>query len=79
VDLAPGDLDDVPHDLEAAVIRLGQVHVAYDIEAIRGEATVRGQFVQQVLADATLDERRQQRILVTGLRALEGRDDLEVV
>jgi hypothetical protein len=52
--------------------------VAYDFDAISQEATVRGEFVREVMGlDMSADETR--RILITGLRALDGRDDLEVI
>ena len=38
--------------------------------------TVRGQFARDALLIA--DEDRQRKVLITGLRALEGRRDLEV-
>jgi hypothetical protein len=38
---------------------------------------VRGQFVQDVMA-ADFDDDRRRRVLHIGLRALEGRTDLEV-
>ena len=56
---------------------MGNLHVAYDVESIAEEETVKGEFVRSVLSqDLSGDEQR--RILVTGLRALDGRDDLEV-
>jgi hypothetical protein len=42
------------------------------------EPTVRGQFVRDVQASELTPEERQ-RIIVTGLRALDGRYDLEVL
>ncbi len=63
--------------LDAVVVRDGDLAVAYDIAGLSEEATVRGRFVRRVLA-ADLDEAERRRVLVTGLRALEGRDDLEV-
>ena len=51
--------------------------VAYDVARLRAEATVRGEFVREVLA-AGLSESDQTRVLVAGLRALEGRADLDV-
>lgn len=66
-----------PH-LDALVVRAGNVTVGYDIDRLKGEETVRGRFVRDVLA-AGLDERRRHRVLVTGLRALDPRrGDLEV-
>lgn len=60
------------------VARARNVTTAYDLEAIRQEGTVRAQFVEDVLA-ANLPDDLAQKIVVTGLRALEGRNDLEVV
>jgi hypothetical protein len=42
------------------------------------EPTVRGQFVRDVLA-AGLPSDEQRRVVITGLRALDGRADLEVL
>ncbi|MPZ51075.1 MAG: metallophosphoesterase [Dehalococcoidia bacterium] len=63
--------------LDRLVLSLDGVRIAYDFEAIKLEPTVRGQFVRDVL-DAELEEAERERILVTGLRALDGRTDLEV-
>ena len=50
---------------------------AYDLEELAQEGTIRGNFVRDVLeADLGADERA--RVLTAGLRALEGRTDLEV-
>jgi len=69
----------VPH-LDALVPRLGRITVAYDFDRLKDERTVRGQFVRDVLAADQLDDDRRRRVLVTGLRALDGRgDDLEVI
>ena len=63
---------------DAVQIRIGTLTSAYDFEAIAEDRTVRGQFVRDVNdADLSQDERR--RVLTTGLRALEGRSDLEVL
>ena len=43
---------------------------------IEREATVRGHFVRA--AEAIEDPERRRRVVLTGLRALEGRRDLEV-
>ena len=66
-------------DLDALVIRAGDVHFAYDFDQLAEEQTVRGQFVRDVRASPDLSEEDRRRVLVTGLRALEGRRDLEVV
>lgn len=63
--------------IDALAVRAGAVSVAYDIDAIAVEETVRGQFVRDVL-ESELDDDERRRVLVTGLRALAGRDDLEV-
>ncbi len=63
--------------LDVLVVRTSGVHDAYDIESLKGEETVRGQFVRDVLASDE-DAETTRRILTTGLRALAGRDDLEV-
>lgn len=63
--------------LEGLVVRAGRLAVGYDLEAIGAESTVRGQFVRSAVAEiADADLRR--RVILTGLRALEGRRDLEV-
>lgn len=78
LDLQLGDLKDLGPHLEL-VTRLGTIHVSYDFDALAAEHTVRGAFVNDVLASTTLDDEAKQRVLVTGLRALDGRgQDLEV-
>lgn len=70
-------LDPAAAGMEHVQFDLRRVRPAYDLEAIGAEHTVRGQFVRDVLAaDLPDDERR--RVVVTGLRALAGRADLEV-
>jgi DNA repair exonuclease SbcCD nuclease subunit len=76
VDLA--DLSGVGAHLDALVGRVGDLRVAYDIAALSEEKTVRGQFVRDVLRAGGLDEPTRRRVLITGLRALDDRDDLEV-
>ncbi len=77
VELSPADLEPLFGGLDGTVVRLGGVRPAYDLDALAEEATVRGQFVRDVQA-ADLDPELAGRVLVTGLRALDGRDDLEV-
>lgn len=68
----------VPH-LDALLPRLGRLRVSYDIDQLKDEPTVRGQFIQDVLGDGQLGDDQRHRVLVTGLRALDGRgDELEV-
>ena len=63
---------------DAVQVRLGDLRSSYDIAAIRQEKTVRGAFVSDVL-DSDLSEEEQRRIVIAGLRALDGRDDLDVL
>ncbi len=65
-----------PH-LSAMATRL-KVSIAYDLEALAQEPTVRGQFIRDVQASSDLDDETRRRVLITGLRALAGRDDLAV-
>jgi exonuclease SbcD len=76
VDLHARELQDVPHALDGLLVRLGRLRAAYDLDTIAEEPTVRGQFVRDVL-DAELDHADRQRVLLVGLRALEGRSDLD--
>ena len=78
VDFRPADLLSLPTNLESWTVGIGNLYVGYDIKAIEGEPTVRGEFVREV-AGANLPEGVKRKILVTGLRALDGRDDLEVI
>ena len=79
VDLRDDDLrDELANRFDAAQVRYADLRPGYDIDAIEQEATVRGQFVRDVLAsDLPPDEQR--RVLTAGLRALDGRDDLDVL
>ena len=78
VDLHKEDVKDTLDGFDAALVRVGDLRAGYDIDAIRQESTVRGQFVADVL-DSNLPEDEQRRVLAAGLRALDGRDDLEVL
>lgn len=71
------DLARLGEHLDGLVVRAGQLSVGYDLDAIRSEQTVRGEFVRDTL-EAIEDEELRRRVLLTGLRALEGRADLEV-
>jgi DNA repair protein SbcD/Mre11 len=77
VDLRLSELGTAAPWLRALVVRGGDLRPGYDLAAIGGEPTVRGQFVRDVRADATLSEEERRRVLLTGLRALDGRQDLE--
>jgi DNA repair protein SbcD/Mre11 len=79
IDARPADFVDVVHGLEAPpFVRFGDVRPAYDLDAIGQEPTIRGQFVRDVVADQNLLPDQRGRVIVTGLRALDGRADLEV-
>ena len=79
VDLCAADFEDLDHDLDAPpVVHFHPVRVAYDLMKIALEPTVRGQFVRDLQASGLTPEERQ-RVIVTGLRALGGRSDLEVL
>lgn len=82
-ELAPGvtlDLNELqrlgPH-LDGLQVRAGRIGLGYELDTIAAETTVRGQFVRNAL-DQLEDGDLRRRIIVTGLRALEGRADLEV-
>ncbi len=78
-DVRLSDLEGLDESLEALVTRLGRVTVAYDLDVLAVEQTVRGQFVRDAL-QADLDDDMRRRVLITGLRALDGRvDELEVL
>ena len=76
-DLALDALGLSDEGLDGLVIRVRNLRPAYDLEAIAQEQTVRGAFVRDV-GSSTLDEDERLRVLAVGLRALDGRDDLEV-
>jgi DNA repair exonuclease SbcCD nuclease subunit len=63
--------------LDAVVVRAGQLSIGYDLDAIRAEQTVRGEFARDAF-ESIEDPETRRRVLLTGLRALEGRGDLEV-
>ena len=72
-------------DVASAVTSVDHLHVdltglrpAYDIDQIKQEPTVRGQFARDVLGSEELEEGLKRRVLLVGLRALDGRTDLEV-
>lgn len=81
-DLAPSveldltELQRLGQHLEGLVVR-PRVVVGYDLESIAAEATVRGQFVRSAASEIPEPELRR-RVILTGLRALEGRSDLDV-
>ena len=70
------DLARLGSELDELVVRIGSMATGYDLAAIEQEATVRGEFVRSASRIEDLELRRQ--VTLTGLRALEGRRDLEV-
>ena len=58
-------------------MRAGRIGLGYDLDSIAAESTVRGQFVRDALSEID-DEQARRKVVLTGLRALEGRADLEV-
>jgi DNA repair exonuclease SbcCD nuclease subunit len=64
-------------ELDHFEIRLSGVRHAYDLDRISAEATVEGQFVRDA-QESIEDLDRRAQVIFTGLRALEGRDDLDV-
>lgn len=78
MDLNESHLESELDDFHAVKIDVGDIRPAYDIPTLREEQTVRGEFVRDVLSKE-LPSDWERRVLVTGLRALEGRDDLEVL
>ena len=78
IDIQESDLRDRLNNFEAARIMFGDLRRTYNLKSISQERTVRGQFVRDVLGSDLVEEEKQ-RVVVTGLRALEGRTDLEVI
>jgi exonuclease SbcD len=72
----PRALAQLGEHLDGFMVRIGALTPSYDLDAIHAETTVRGQFARDTLGIE--DEDRRRRVLITGLRALEGRSDLEV-
>ncbi|MBO0702590.1 MAG: metallophosphoesterase [Candidatus Dormibacteraeota bacterium] len=77
VALDPGALEDCAPWLDALLCRDAGVRLAYDVAALARDQTVRGQFVRDVTEAADVEERLRERVLTIGLRALEGREDLD--
>ena len=79
VDLQESDFHALrPAGVEVLVPRL-RLRFGYDLTSIKEEQTIRGQFVRSVIDAPDLTPEERDRILVTGLRALDGRTDLEVI
>jgi hypothetical protein len=65
-----------PH-LDGLMVRTGRLAVGYDLDSIGAESTIRGQFVRDA-GEEVGDPELRRRVILTGLRALEGRTDLDV-
>ena len=76
LELNLGELRQLGEHLDGLLVRVGDLSDGYDLATIEREASVRGQFARSASGIADPDLRR--RVLLTGLRALEGRFDLEV-
>jgi DNA repair protein SbcD/Mre11 len=70
------ELSRLADGLDGLVIR-SDVVTGYDLDSVAEEATVRGQFLRDAAAEID-DPAIRRRVVLTGLRALEGRTDLEV-
>lgn len=77
VDIRLENLGDLGRHMEALVFKVGDLRVGYDLEKLKSEQTVRGEFIRRV-SDGELPDQLKQRVLVTGLRALDGRQDLGI-
>lgn len=78
VDLHRNLFDGIGEHLAGFLVRFGAIAVSYDLADLRQEISVRGQFIRDV-ESSHLTEDTKRRVIVTGLRALDGRKDLEVL
>lgn len=68
-DVRVTDLQDAAPHLEALVVRIGALAVAYDFASLAERQTVRGQFIRDVIAGRRCSTSPSAvRILVTGLQ-----------
>ncbi|MGH9302791.1 MAG: metallophosphoesterase family protein [Acidimicrobiales bacterium] len=79
IELTAAGIVDVRNDLDAVLVRSIEVRPSYDVEQIAGEATVRGAYVRLVRDAGDLAEDERDLVMLAGLRALDGRNDLEVL
>lgn len=63
-------------EASAVVVEADRVRHSIDIEAFEDEQSIRGEFVRAVAACDDLDDRLKEKVIVAGLTALEGRDEL---
>lgn len=78
IDMTESDLHARLSNFEAVKIAFGDLRPPYNLASISQKPTVRGQFVRDVF-DSELAEEEKRRVVITGLRALDGRTDLEVI
>ncbi len=78
VSLVDDELLAVVEHADHAVLRRRKLWLGYDLELIAAENSVRGAFVRGVRGDESLDEELRADVIATGLRALDGRSDLDV-
>ena len=78
VSVTAAELEGVGPHCETVELRVGEIDWDYNIEYLRTLDTVQGEFVREVLR-AGFDPDKERRVLVTGLRALDGRKDLAVL
>lgn len=77
VELTADSLRVLSPGVQHLVTRTDRLRVGYDFDSIAEETTVKGRFVLDVRAAEDLVEEERARVLITGLRALDGRSDLE--
>jgi DNA repair exonuclease SbcCD nuclease subunit len=71
-------LRDVAPALDAVKVRTSGLRPAVDLDALAALDNVEGEFVRLVREQPDLDDDVRRRVILTGLRALAGRADLEV-
>ena len=79
VDIRYTDLQSEGDGIMAIRYDTSQVKIRYNLDVLVEETSIRGQFVKDVQGDPDLEDDERRRILITGLRAFEGRSDLEVL
>ena len=77
VELTADSLRVLSPGVQHLVTRTDRLRVGYEFDSIAEETTVKGRFVLDVRAAEDLAEEERARVLITGLRALDGRSDLE--
>ena len=79
VDITTSDLAPERDGVLALRYDTSRVKINYDLAALSVETSIRGQFLRDVMDDPDLEDAERRRIIITGLRAFEGRSDLEVL